>query len=45
MCGIVKFLRHIIYAIAKADIEISAPGGNYSTYKKLGAQVMRQSEN
>jgi hypothetical protein len=49
--GIVKLLRHIIYARAKADVEISAPDENYFAYqksrhssyapiRKLGAQTL-----
>jgi hypothetical protein len=45
-------MRHIIYARAKADVEISAPDENYCAYKKirrpsyapirkLGAQTLR----
>jgi hypothetical protein len=45
-------MRHIIYARAKADVEISAPGENYYAYqkirrpsyapiRKLGAQTLR----
>jgi len=52
LCGIVKLLRNIIYARAKADVEISAPGENYCAYqksrrpsyatiRKLGAQALR----
>ena len=52
MCGIVKLLRHIIYARAKADVEISAPDENccayqksrrpsYAPIRKLGAQTLR----
>ncbi len=52
LCGIVKFMRHIIYARVMADIEISAPDENYCTYqkirhpsyapiRKLGAQNLR----
>ena len=45
-------MRHIIYARAKADVEISAPDENYCAYqkirrpsyapiRKLGAQTLR----
>ena len=35
LCGIVKFMRHIIYARTKADVEISAPDENYCAYQKI----------
>jgi hypothetical protein len=52
MCGIVKLLRHITYARAKAEVEISAPDENYCAYqkskrpsyapiRKLGVQTLR----
>ena len=52
LCGIVKLLRHIIYARTKAAVEISAPDENYCAYqkirrpsyapiRKLGAQTLR----
>jgi hypothetical protein len=51
LCGIVKLLRHIISARAKADVEIYAPDENCCTYqksrhpsyapiRKLGAQTL-----
>ncbi len=30
-----KFMRHIIYARTKADVEISASDENYCAYKKI----------
>ena len=33
--GIVKFMRHTIYARTKADVEISAPDENFCTYQKI----------
>ncbi len=40
LCGIVKFMRHIIYARTKADVEISASDEHFRAYQKLGAQVV-----
>jgi hypothetical protein len=50
--GIVKIMRHTIYARTKADFEISASDENYCAYqkirlpsyapiRKLGAQTLR----
>jgi hypothetical protein len=33
--GIVKFVRHTIYARTKADVEISAPGENLCACQKI----------
>jgi hypothetical protein len=52
LCGIVKFVRHIIYARTKVDVEISASDENccayqknrrpsYAPIRKLGAQTLR----
>ncbi len=35
LCGIVKFMRHIIYARTKVDVEISASDENYCAYQKI----------
>ena len=35
LCGIVKFMRHKIYAGTKADVEISASDENYCAYQKI----------
>ncbi len=35
LCGIVKFMHHIIYDRTKADVEISAPDENYCAYQKI----------
>ncbi len=35
LCGIVKFMRHIIYARSKAEVEISASDENFCAYKKI----------
>jgi hypothetical protein len=45
LCGIVKLLRHIIYDIYEADVEISAPIKIYApdlcVHQKIGAQTLR----
>ncbi len=35
LCRIVKFMRHIIYARTKADVEISASDENFCAYQKI----------
>ncbi len=35
LCGIVKVMRHIIYARTKADVEISASDENFCAYQKI----------
>ncbi len=44
LCGVVKYVRHIIYDIYKADIEISAPikiyAPNVCVNQKIGAQTL-----
>jgi hypothetical protein len=35
LCGILKFMRHIIYARTKADIEISASDEIFCAYQKI----------
>jgi hypothetical protein len=35
LCRIVKFMRHIIYARTKADVEISASDENCCAYQKI----------
>ncbi len=35
LCGIVIFMRHIIYARTKVDVEISASDENFCTYQKI----------
>jgi hypothetical protein len=35
LCGIVKFMCHIIYARTKADVEISASDENFCAYQKI----------
>jgi hypothetical protein len=35
LCGIVKFMRHIIYARTKADVKISASDENSCAYQKI----------
>ncbi len=35
LCGIVKFMRHIIYARTKSDVEISTSDENFYAYKKI----------
>ncbi len=35
LCGIVKFMRHIIYDRTKVDVEISAPDENCCAYQEI----------
>ncbi len=45
LCGIVKYVRHIIYDIYKGDVEISAPikiyAPNLCVHQKIGVQASR----
>ncbi len=45
LCGVVKYMRHIIYDIYKADVEISALikiyAPNLCVHPKIGAQASR----